>query len=217
MGPVLALAVLATAVGLARGGRPRGWSRLRLRGTPVVLVAFGAQVGAVLLLPASSNLQVPVLATSLAAVCAVLLVNRRVPGLLVVAGGCLLNLAVIAANGAMPVSLAAARRAHAAIDLAALTRDPRHVLLTGDTRLPFLGDVIGVPLPGRPEVVSPGDLLCGVGVAVLVVAALLAGRENLPAARTPRRRSMRRGQVCDDDARSPGDGAHYGHRPDARH
>lgn len=118
--------------------------------------------------------------------------NRRLPGLALVAGGLLLNAGVIAANGAMPVSENAA--AAAGIDLEAITAgaDPRHELAGGGTWLPWLGDVLPVRLPIRPEVASPGDATVAVGLALLVVTGmrrapvryrpgLLAAGQRMPA------------------------------------
>ena len=44
------------------------------------------------------------------------------------------------------------------------TRSP-----TGGTTLRWLGDVIPVPLPVRPEVVSPGDVLIAAGLGEFVL------------------------------------------------
>jgi hypothetical protein len=40
------------------------------------------------------------------------------------------------------------------------------------TRLHLLGDVVAVPLPGRPEVASPGDVAVSLGLALMVVAGM---------------------------------------------
>ena len=45
-----------------------------------------------------------------------------------------------------------------------------------DTRLPYLGDVVPVRMPLRPEVVSAGDVLIAAGLAQLVLLGLL-GRQ----------------------------------------
>jgi hypothetical protein len=58
--------------------------------------------------------------------------------------------------------------------------DPRHVLLDDGTRLAWLADVVPVPLPLVPQVVSPGDVLVAAGLAQLVVVGMLA-RRPLPA------------------------------------
>jgi hypothetical protein len=58
--------------------------------------------------------------------------------------------------------------------------DSRHLPAGADTALRPLGDVIPVPLPVRPEVVSIGDLLGAAGMAQLVATAMLLGRTGSP-------------------------------------
>jgi hypothetical protein len=76
--------------------------------------------------------------------------------------------AVVAANGAMPVSLVAAARAGVDTRAIALGSDPRHVLAGERTRWNPIGDVVPVPLPWQAEVVSPGDVLIAAGLAELI-------------------------------------------------
>jgi len=56
--------------------------------------------------------------------------------------------------------------------------DPRHERETPATRLRLLGDVVPVPLPLRPEVVSPGDVLVAAGLGQLVLLGMGAGRRR---------------------------------------
>ena len=51
--------------------------------------------------------------------------------------------------------------------------DARHEIAGIGTRLRWLGDIVPVPLPVRPEVVSPGDVLVAAGLAELVVLGML--------------------------------------------
>lgn len=101
--------------------------------------------------------------------------NRGVRGTGLIALGLLSNAVVVAANGAMPVSLHAALRADADITDVVSGADPRHEVAHGGTRLPWLGDVVPVRLPVRPEVVSPGDVLLVSGIAQLVVVGMGGG------------------------------------------
>lgn len=103
---------------------------------------------------------------------AFLILNRSVPGAVAMASGFLLNLVVITLNRGMPVSPDAARSVGAPI-----TREvqgPRHEVLTEDTLLPWLGDVI--PAPGLDTVVSIGDIVLAVGIGYLVFRATAADR-----------------------------------------
>jgi len=106
---------------------------------------------------------------------AVLFTNARRRWVLAIAGlGIAVNVLVIGLNGAMPVSLRATSeigipRATARVVLAA---DCLHEAMTSETRLPVLGDVIGVPgSRWQRGVVSIGDLLLAGGLAAWVAVA----------------------------------------------
>jgi hypothetical protein len=75
----------------------------------------------------------------------------------------------VALNGAMPVSLNALIRA--GVGNATIT-DPRHELSDAATRLPWLGDVVPVALPGLGQAVSPGDVLIAAGAGLLLYAGM---------------------------------------------
>jgi hypothetical protein len=99
--------------------------------------------------------------------------NLRVPGVTLVSAGLVANAAVVAANGAMPVSIVAAY--HARVPIAAISAgtDARHEIAGLGTRLGWLGDVVPFPLPVRPEVLSPGDVLVAAGLAELLVLGMM--------------------------------------------
>jgi hypothetical protein len=92
-----------------------------------------------------------------------------VAGVPLITLGLVLNAAVVALNGAMPVSTDAAARARVSVAAIAAGNDSRHSLANSATTLSSLGDVIPVPLPWRPEVVSPGDALVAAGLGELVL------------------------------------------------
>ena len=98
-------------------------------------------------------------------------VNWHLPGLALAAAGLVLNITVIASNGAMPVS-------ERAIEIAGVESVEgfglKHERLNDDTILPWIADVI--PLPGIGEVISPGDLVLAGGLAYLVYARTMARR-----------------------------------------
>jgi len=102
-------------------------------------------------------------------VAAFLATNRGIRGTGLVALGLLANAVVVGLNGAMPVSEVAAGRAGVSTQDLLTGDDSRHTVSGAQTRLPWLGDVIAVPLPLRPEVVSIGDVLVAAGLAQLVV------------------------------------------------
>ncbi len=167
MGLVVVVLALAVVLGLARGGRWAGLARLGLRTRWLLVAALLCQlVGGVL-----GSTAYPVgLALSALLVIAFLASNRGLRGGGLVALGLLANAVAVGLNGAMPVSPAAADRA--GLPVAVLAGDPRHEVAGPATRLRWLGDVVPVALPVRPEVVSPGDVLVAAGLGQLVVVAM---------------------------------------------
>ena len=179
MSLVLVVLLCAVLVGRVGGGSVDRLGALGLRRRRLVLAALGVQaLGTVVGGPAYAL----GLAGSAALVTAFLLVNRGVRGTGLVALGLGANALVVALNGAMPVSAAAAARAGVPIESIDAGLDSRHVVSGASTRLPLLGDVVPVLLPLRPEVVSPGDVLVASGLAQLVVVGMLTRR---PPARVP--------------------------------
>jgi hypothetical protein len=89
----------------------------------------------------------------------------RWPGAVILTGG-LLNGVALAANGRMPYTRWAADVAGVAPGAATAKNAPA----SGGTRLPWLVDTMPVPWLGK--IVSVGDVLIGVGVAVLIAAAM---------------------------------------------
>jgi len=110
--------------------------------------------------------------------------NRYVPGVSLVTLGLAVNALVVILNGAMPVSIVAALRAAGVpiTDIAA-GYDARHTIAGEGTTLRPLGDVVPLPLPIRPEVVSAGDVLVAAGLGELVVMGMLRRRVYGPGRR----------------------------------
>jgi hypothetical protein len=171
--------VVAIAAGLAAGGSWRGLADLPLRRFGLVVGAVLAQAGGAMVgllgVADESTSYVVGLAVSAALALAFCARNARVSGVPLVTAGLLLNALVVAANGAMPVSIVAAY--HARVPIAAISAgtDARHEIAGDGTALSWLGDVVPVPLPVRPEVVSAGDVLVVAGLAELVVLGMLPG------------------------------------------
>jgi hypothetical protein len=164
--------VAGLLVGWLVGGRMSGvagvrfrWWGVALGGLFLQLLLFAppvaAQVGA-----AGPALYV----ASTMAVLAALLRNIRLPGLMMVASGALLNLLVIAANGGyMPSSPEAWFRLNGVAALPA--GDYTNSTLAGAlTAFPYLGDILVLPRPlPLANVFSLGDLLIGLGAAWFLV------------------------------------------------
>lgn len=180
---VLVMVGLAILVGFAAGGSLKPFHRLRIHW-------WGAAVGGLALqsVPFTSDLARTLGPAALLASYGLLLafawVNRRLPALWLVIAGLALNLVVIGVNGGMPVSARAVEVAGADPRGLAASGTLKHHLMEPDDVLTPLADVIGIPEPVG-AVVSIGDLLLYVGVAVLVVSVMLgrSGENRRPPAR----------------------------------
>jgi hypothetical protein len=163
---VLAVAAVAGLYGLVRGGSLDGVAATKFRFLWLLFAGFVLQIGFSLWNPVwlTENGEIAVLVASNLLVAAFLIANRRLPGMLVAAGGLVLNMLVIASNGAMPVSLEAADIA--GTDLETADFGIKHELLGDDTVFPWLGDVI--PLPGLSTLISAGDIVLALGIGRLV-------------------------------------------------
>jgi uncharacterized protein DUF5317 len=158
---ILALAVLA---GLLSGGSIRYMERFRVHWwalAPIALVLQSVPV------PAGTAQRTGLAAASLVSsyvlLLAVIAVNRRVPGAALMAAGLMMNLAVVALNGGMPVSRDAVLAAGA--DGVILIEDgARHHLMSDADVLRPLADVVPVPSPFG-VVLSVGDVLLYGGLA----------------------------------------------------
>ena len=166
---VLVVAVAALAVSVATG-----WTRLarvRIRAVRLLVAAAVVQLGTSALVPGSGFARVTALVLTTVLVGLFLVGNARQPGVPLVALGLLLNVVVVGANAAMPVSVDAAARAGMSRAELGLARDAMREPSGATTRLGALGDVVPVALPRWPQVVSPGDVLVAAGVGLLLLTA----------------------------------------------
>lgn len=164
MALILATVAGSVVAGRLRGGRLRNLGHARLRHAWLVFVAVAIHV-LLYLVARGAGVVLPLLALSHLTLLAFVWLNRMLPGMLLVFVGLVLNAAVILTNGAMPVD----RDALLAVsgDSGALQVTPgKHRLLDGGHRLPWLADVIALPL--LRQVVSVGDVVLAAGVGVLV-------------------------------------------------
>ena len=92
---------------------------------------------------------------------------QRLPGVVLVSAGTLMNLVVVAANGGhMPVAPEIARTQLNGILLVRGTIG-QYTLMGPNTHLNQLGDWVSLPV--LPAGYSPGDILIAIGVALVVV------------------------------------------------
>jgi hypothetical protein len=169
----LIVAVICAAVAVVRGGSLDSLAATPVRWVALLFGGLAVQVGFELLDPpwlGDSGDLIVILLTDLAVI-VFLIVNRRLPGMPFAVVGLLLNVAVITANGGMPVSRTAAEKAGLGEEL---TRaGVKHEILDDNTNLPWLADVI--PIPGLEKVISVGDIVLAFGIGRLFYARTLAG------------------------------------------
>jgi hypothetical protein len=168
---ILYALVIGLALGLLLGGQPSRLGELRIRfawlcvlGLALQLVLFSDAVTARI-----GGLGPPIYVVSTFAVAAAVAANYPITGMAIVALGAFSNLAAIVANGGyMPTTA----EAMAAAGFSEKTVYSNSALLA-DPELPWLTDIFALPrwIPAN-NVFSIGDVLIGVGVVVVIVAAM---------------------------------------------
>lgn len=174
---ILYALAIGVVVGLLLGGRPAGlagiefrWPWLLVAGFLVQVVLFTDQVAAVV-----GDLGPPIYVASTAIVLIGVLRNAAIPGMPIVALGAGCNLAAIVANGGyMPAGRAA---------MEALGRSEAEIYsnsaVVAHPVLELLTDIFALP-PWVPfaNIFSIGDVLIGLGVALVIVAAMRRSRAH---------------------------------------
>jgi hypothetical protein len=157
----LLVALLAVAYALVRGGSLDKLAETRFRWPPLLFAGLVLQLGFDLWNPGflTNTAKVAILVVSQLMVASLLALNWQLPGMRLAALGMGLNALVIGLNGAMPVSLDAARIAGLGPEGAV---GIKHDILGPQTLLPWLGDVIPVPI--LHKVASIGDVVLAVGI-----------------------------------------------------
>jgi hypothetical protein len=183
---ILYALLIGLVVGFLVGGRLGGLADLQLRWSAVMIVGLFIQI---LLFsePVTARIGAlgpPIYVGSTAMVIAAIVANRAVPGMLIVALGAASNLIAILANGgympADPSAIAVLGSAHpTSYSNSTIVPDPVLWPLTDIFALPRW-----VPLA---NVFSIGDLVIGVGIAIVIATAMRAGARarTIPAGRTP--------------------------------
>jgi hypothetical protein len=172
----------AAAIAVVRGGSLQEVANTHFSWTWLLFLGLGLQLGFEIWTPEWLTRTGALIVTlgSIAAVLAFLMLNRSLPGLFLAAVGLTLNVIVIAANGAMPVSLDAVRIS--GIDVAELQDlGVKHEVLGPDTIAPWLADVLTIPK--TQQIFSLGDVVLGAGLAHLVYARARSKRRRRHAAR----------------------------------
>jgi hypothetical protein len=162
--PVMALVILAS-VPLA-GGRLSALAGIRLRGAKLIFLALALQILMTVIASAPRPILVGLHLVTYLMAAVVLWRNRRLPGLVAIGLGSMLNGGVIFLNGGtLPASATALARAGE-------KQNPANFANSGALPHPVLarlGDVLATPswLPFR-NVISVGDVIILVGTAILV-------------------------------------------------
>lgn len=165
------LLVLAVVLGCAaaRLRHPLGARATRHRFTWLPALAAGAALN-VAAFVLEGMLATLAMGASLVVLLGFVAINAHLTGIVVIGVGLLLNLVAVVANDGMPVRASALVAAGVVEEADLATVDisgARHLERPRDL-LPILGDVIPLPLPVAPEVLSFGDLIIvfGAGDAV---------------------------------------------------
>jgi MFS transporter, DHA3 family, macrolide efflux protein len=181
--------VIGLAAGMLLGGRLGRLADVRLRWVVLIFISLALRLGTQAAIARgveeADALRLPLYGTGFALLAFAMWLNRRQPGLIVVALGVAANgLAVVVNGGWMPVwepSLAAAGLSLSDLNVSfhrALPADfgPEFFLRAGP-----LADLIPLPLPLLANVASVGDVFIGAGLAWFLSSALLreaGGREG---------------------------------------
>jgi Family of unknown function (DUF5317) len=176
---IAVVVTVAAAIAVLRGGSLQALAATQVRWLWIVYAAFAVQLGAALWSPdwlGDAGALFIVLGSN-AAIGAFLLLNRSLPGTAIAAVGIVLNIVVISANGAMPVSA----RAIEIANTGRITEESgvKHERLDDDTILPWLADVI--PVPPLRTIISVGDIVLALGIGYFVfVRTMSGGRDERP-------------------------------------
>lgn len=189
---------LALAIAVLRGGRLVNLGDIELRAWWLLFISLALQTGTGFLPDTvwAEGVGVAMVLFSFVLLMAMVLLNRRKPGMWIAGLGVLMNFIVIAANGGMPVLAGAAEVASGfTVSEPDLSGTFKHVLLDETSRLTFFADVIPIRLVGIGEVISLGDIFLALGLGVFLEHEL----------RRPRRYFKHGAQAQAGSARRPSD------------
>lgn len=180
MSLILLVLVLAVVAGYLAGGRLGALAHLRLPRIWLVWLAFSVQFVVAFLPPdPRQSLRAPLVGLAFALVAVWIVgvwpgLTRVLQGALVlIAVGWAMNLAVITMNNGMPVSAETLERVGLPSEDIESGDLGKHVALDEDTVLPWLGDVIPLPLVGTlRKAISVGDVVMLLGLALFIPAGM---------------------------------------------
>ncbi len=158
--------LIALVAALAVGGSLNHLATTRFRYPWLVFVGLALQLAIQTIARPflDGDQALALLLASMALVATFLVLNIKLGGTGLAAAGLALNVIVIAANGAMPVHAASAERVGAPISVT--EGGVKHEVMNDSTRMSWLGDAI--PVPPLKTVLSLGDVLLALGIALFV-------------------------------------------------
>lgn len=178
---------LGIFAGLAAKGNISNIADFRLEKAYLVITAFLIQAAAQLLstrgvLAVKEN-SLPIYFVVFILMAVGFWYNRKYAGILIICTGCVMNYVVMALNGGrMPVSPEMMEKAGLEHMIEAMKSgvDGKHILFSESTRLHWLADIIHPPsfLSIFMEIVSIGDLIVVLGIAVLMYEIVRGNRIN---------------------------------------
>ena len=179
---LLLFAALGLLIGLASGGTLRTAARYPVKGLLLPVFALVVKGGAARLLSPQFG-AVLVCLVQYALLFAFILWNHKRPFWpLFVFFGTMFNMLVIVTNGGcMPVATSLLGGAADRLAQLAAGKIYAYCLMDASTKLAFLGDVLRVGPAGLPiGFASAGDILLGIGAAILAFCMTRAGKESVP-------------------------------------
>jgi len=176
---LLESAVIGILIGWLRGGRIKYLGTQPIRLVLLAFLAYLLQVG--LYFATGQEMHfitsqvMPLHLFSYFLLFIFIFVNRRLPGMVIMGMGLFLNFVVIAANGGgVPVS--AQNISQSLMELQPSASWALHSLMTGETKLAFLADIISLPFnPVRK--ISIGDVILSIGLIYFLQQGMQARRD----------------------------------------
>jgi hypothetical protein len=181
--PALFAVVVGILLGYAAGGSLPRLGHLKLRFEWLIIPLFVAQAvarGRVLGMVGASQLSLLVWTLASVVLVAAMLANWTIPGMALGAAGILMNIDVVLVNGTMPVVLGDHAELAGTVSVAEVARSTGsfyRVATPGDLLL-SLSDVMPVTWGRSVLLVSPGDVVLMVAVAVVIVYGMMLDREG---------------------------------------
>ena len=176
--PALIAVVLGIVLGSAVGGSLPRLGLLTLRFELLLIPLFAVQAiarGRLLGLVGASRFSLAVWVASSILLVSVMLLNWRTPGMAIGAAGVLMNLDVVLVNRAMPVLGGGGLLASAPVaEVASRTGGFYRVVEQGDL-FTWLGDVMPIAAGRSVALVSPGDVVLMIAVAVVIMFGMSTG------------------------------------------